>query len=646
MKRLICFILISVLIAGLTGCNKKEDKDTTTSRQSSVTETTEKTSKTTETKNEETKSTKSVLRDDEEPEEKIKKIVLIPVQDSLYPISKYTGYFDIEYEVYIAFKDYLLDSEFDKNGVAVFEKDGNFGLVNANGKIIFDAEYDSINGNGYAYLAYSSKEDKSYIIQDNKIIFEWDKGLGNLYDNRALVEYINDNKTRYGYIDEKGEIAIKSIYTEASNFKDGYAVVKNINNDYLIIDEYGNKTGLSMQHRMFDISDGMVIYTDNDTYKFGYATLDGLFFGGSKYMQAYPYNNGKAIVGTGDDYINMLFGIINKKDMYIVSPTFSFIKDIGNDLFAVNKTDNPDMLQPELIGAYYPQAIMDETGKLLTGYNYYNVSKVQDGYISVTDGTETFFLDKNMKRASEMPSVKGSGTFTWNDNYFKADLDGDIVLFNKDGKEVFRTSRDIKLNDNITVKSNKLKRAMVYLAYYPEITGIDAKIAEGINEKLRSGFTRDETGADSEYMVVTDIRFTAELMKNIISIKKYTYMNMLGAAHPNTATDYLYINYETGDFYRLSDIFKKYIEYVEAVNELVLNKMNEINKKEGNMYFTESYRGVGLNQNFKLTDEGVVFIFGRGEISSTAIGEPEILIPYKDLEEYLDMDHPMIKAYR
>jgi LAS superfamily LD-carboxypeptidase LdcB len=127
MKRLICFILISVLIAGLTGCNKKEDKDTTTSRQSSVTETTEKTSKTTETKNEETKSTKSVLRDDEEPEEKIKKIVLIPVQDSLYPISKYTGYFDIEYEVYIAFKDYLLDSEFDKNGVAVFEKDGNFG---------------------------------------------------------------------------------------------------------------------------------------------------------------------------------------------------------------------------------------------------------------------------------------------------------------------------------------------------------------------------------------------------------------------------------------------------------------------------------------------------------------------------------------
>jgi len=108
------------------------------------------------------------------------------------------------------------------NKLATVEKNGKWGYIDTTGRVVINIQYDYVNNFSYG-LAAVGKDDKYGYIDENgnyKIapIFDYGRDF-NFY---ITAVKLND---KWGYIDTSGKIVTPIIYGYANEFKEGFGVV-------------------------------------------------------------------------------------------------------------------------------------------------------------------------------------------------------------------------------------------------------------------------------------------------------------------------------------------------------------------------------------------------------------------------------------
>ncbi|MEG0857864.1 MAG: RsiV family protein [Terrisporobacter sp.] len=82
-------------------------------------------------------------------------------------------------------------------------------------------------------------------------------------------------------------------------------------------------------------------------------------------------------------------------------------------------------------------------------------------------------------------------------------------------------------------------------------------------------------------------------------------------------------------------MFKEGVDYKKIINSYIYDDI-DANK---DLYFTDKngFKGIDENQTFYLNKNGIVIYFSLYEIAPYYVGIPKFIIPYEDLEPYLNI---------
>ncbi len=130
--------------------------------------------------------------------------------------------------------------------IAAVKKGNQWGFINKKGTLVIDYRSD---------LVLSENIDK----MGNKFLYPTFK------DNRCLIKKLTNDTYLFGYIDENGKTIIEPNYLNATNFKDGFAIVVLTSKDIIGYNEILKKNIIStnIEEFVIDPSGELVKYLEN-----------------------------------------------------------------------------------------------------------------------------------------------------------------------------------------------------------------------------------------------------------------------------------------------------------------------------------------------------------------------------------------------
>ena len=136
------------------------------------------------------------------------------------------------------------------------------------------------------------------------------------------------------------------------------------------------------------------------------------------------------------------------------------------------------------------------------------------------------------------------------------------------------------------------------------------------------------------YTAKVDVEvLTDSLLSLSINDEYYT-----GGAHGGSGVYFINIDPRTGEEFTLDDLFKP--GYDDALTNLGNKIFRQTRQLSDTSSLSENYfefpeDKFQLNKNYGFTEEGVVFFYNSYEIAPYAAGPTQVLIPYKDLKEWI-----------
>jgi hypothetical protein len=481
-----------------------------------------------------------------------------------------------------------------------------YGFIDQKGTFIIQPGYSSVTDFSDGYAVITGSKDYKVIDKHGIIMYER-KNYVSSYSNGGAV--FSEDYSKYGYLDTNGKVMLKPVYYRADNFrKDNTAFVLLSNRTYALINKKGTIIGKYQLDKKYDdvikFKDGYIIYKDDQTNK---------------------------------------EGVINYKGEEIYKPEYNSITYLGDDLFAIN---DPALSETSVLD---PSALYDNKGNQLTDYILYDLSSFHDGYTSATNSQYTYLIDTTGKEAADLPKAEGRGTMTLMGNVIKAEIDDDLIYMTKDGTVIWQNDRTHYLSSDstdITVKELKFKPNKFAYVYYPYIEGIPDSIQASVNGKLYKLFTENRADLkESGGLSVTDT-FDAELIKNLLIINKKGYDYYFNTPHGVPVKATYNIDMKTGEFYDLSDLFKKKSNYEAKVNKIIGDMYEKHIKEEDLNYTPPSFKGIKENQFFKITKDALVIYFSPYELAGYARDYPEFKIPFDQLKDVIDYDGSLWNSFR
>ncbi len=125
------------------------------------------------------------------------------------------------------------------------------------------------------------------------------------------------------------------------------------------------------------------------------------------------------------------------------------------------------------------------------------------------------------------------------------------------------------------------------------------------------------------------------LSDSIFSLSKEEYYYM-GGAHPNSTTNFINFDLQSGNAIELTDIIEPgYQEQLNKIAEDIFRKKQGLEPGEtlsdaGYWFEDDKFK---LNDNFLIEEIGLLFVFNPYEVAAYAVGEIEVFIPIEKLEE-------------
>lgn len=363
-----------------------------------------------------------------------------------------------------------------EKSVLIYEKDGKYGLIDFEGKVISKANYEEIQGLTYKEGELLVKKDDRYGVINIKgaeiIKPEYNSIIAdNFYDEESkykLAGYIvgkNINSNyNYGYIRYDGKVLLKPEYTALSRIidikdtEDIYLIVQNktkvgliknkdtiINFDYKEL-EYNKdnniltarknaKSGilnlqgqeiLPIEYDELSIN-GIYVYTKNEDEEKCF-DITGKEIEGKKYKSMTKINNGEFYLIIDE---NSLYGLLNKENETLIESKYSYLEYLFEDYFiAYNK---------EL-------GIINSKGENVTEFKYDVLSKIENSNVVQAKDISKNTVELYSKEMKSLGIFKNA-VITKRDNYIEVNYEKNTKYFNLDGKELLNT--EIYYNNNL-----------------------------------------------------------------------------------------------------------------------------------------------------------------------------------------------------
>ncbi|WP_025692043.1 WG repeat-containing protein [Paenibacillus zanthoxyli] len=517
--------------------------------------------------------------------------------------------------------------EFQENGLAVIQTEGHSGLINTAGKEVVKP----------VYVFIGSFEEGRAVASDSRGYFLIDeKGkpltgrrydyLNSLQEGRALFSKQTEGKYKYGYLDRDAREAIPAGYEDASDFKDGKALVKVQAGEFALIGKKGEV--LHTYHYPFvgNPGDGLLAYQAEENGKYGYIDEEGKPVIKPQFTSALSFSEGRAVVNIAENYKNA-YGLIDKNGTFVIQPSYEYIQQLGENRVALGTPLKP--AEPFRGSSY---TIADAvTGQILGTHPLRGVNNYSEGLASVYDEHETYFIDRSGNRAAQPPVVPGSGTLSFSGRLIRADVDQRTSYYDRNGKQVWKENTLIPLRPPYGVEERKFKPDINYLVYYPYVLGFsDPRVSARVNDRLKELSLVNEVIPEDQ----RDYSYTGDFSvsffrKNLLQLELEGYRFPYGAAHGMPTRIFTPIDLRSGKFYELKDLFKPAINYTDRLSEIVARQIEQ--DPQYSYVFPGAFKGIAQGQPFYVDGEALYLYFAPYEIAPYAAGFPTFRIPFAEI---------------
>lgn len=362
-----------------------------------------------------------------------------------------------------------------------FFKDGKYGLINIDGKIIAKNEYDSIENLQLCEGTFLVKQNSKYGIINKKgtivIKPEYDNIASDEYytetDGYKKAGYIVSNKTedgyRYGYVTLKGKKYLDAEFNSIDR------VSQNTKNSeiYLVVSQNGKYGLYKNKKKIIETEYQSMKYDDNSELiilqkgsKYGMASLDGkivinventnieskgIYIYASKENEnkvfdksgntvninfnksIYETENENYRISTLDNNDKTYYGITDKNGNNLVSEKYKYIEYIFVNYFIAENDE----------GKY---GIITSNGKEAIEFKYSLLQKIKGKKILQAINSETKATDFYNSSLKIILSAKDAQIDN-KEGYIKVTSNGNIYYFDEDGNKLDENSEIITKKD-------------------------------------------------------------------------------------------------------------------------------------------------------------------------------------------------------
>ena len=352
----------------------------------------------------------------------------------------------------------------------VLEVNDKYGVINKNGEVVIEPQYDSIkipNPTKDTFICLSDANQDKWIAVDSNNNQKWTnyrsidaisiRAITSLVPfEKSVLKYKENN--HYGIMDFEGKKITDAIYEEIENvdYKEGYLKVKKegkfgvitIKGNELIKPEYDeiSSDGYYDEENKYKEAGFILRIKTDDGYKYGYAKT-----------------NGKIMLDTVYNELARITEIENNKDMYFLTSLngkYGLIKNsktiIENDFRSVNydRTNNILIVQKDNIyGAY------NLDGKNIIPIDYDTII-VGGEYINAYKGNDVIIFDKEGDKVETSNSSKEKVS----DEYsIIIDKDNNYNIENKDGKVLLKDKYSYieYFKDDLFIATSETKTGLI-----------------------------------------------------------------------------------------------------------------------------------------------------------------------------------------
>ena len=505
-------------------------------------------------------------------------------------------------------------------------------LDRTSGKVILAPKNLSVADFSEGLATVRVTDDKYQVIDEQgQVVFTTKDELIDSYSN-GVVKFKKNGEPCYGYLDQKGKVVIEPVYQEAGDFTDGKALVTITEGEQALIDLNGKVLKKYSFARVGGLTEGLIKYVDQDTQKWGFASLDGDEIITPAFVYADNFIDGKAIVWV--DYTD--FGLIDREGKDVLKPKYTNIEVLGEGKYAVSRGDMFSYF-------FIPKAIYNQEGKQLTDFLYYDLGQFQNGYISVCDGKETYFLDQYGQAVKDLPRVAELGRLEMDGDLIKAQFGKHIRYYAKDGTLLWSPKAAYQLGD-LQIKEEKYQPSWSTLCYYPQIEGLENVVLQStLNMRIKEGVKKNNVAEEPDekgsFPVAINEDFTLNRYGDLLVIKYDAYIYPVGAAHGTGRIRCDHFNVQDGTYYQLSDLFQKDTPYRERITAIINQQILERNEADDASPGLEPYVGFTEEPIYELTQEELKVYLLYFEVGApAAAGVVDFAIPYRELADIIDTE--------
>lgn len=184
-----------------------------------------------------------------------------------------------------------------------------------------------------------------------------------------------------------------------------------------------------------------------------------------------------------------------------------------------------------------------------------------------------------------------------------------------------------------------------FYSSYPKLSGMgNVNKQSEINKFFKSEAkkavkrARDTAKELAKYTETRNIKVTGiydfKVRRNIGSIVSLLFSDYLysGGSRGMTITSAVTINTSSGEVYKLKNIFKNNVDYIEILSKII---SEQIEARGLSDYLLTEFRSISSQQTFYLTKHSLVIVFNEYEYFPYSLGVMEFRIPLRFLSDLL-----------
>lgn len=184
---------------------------------------------------------------------------------------------------------------------------------------------------------------------------------------------------KWGYVNLKGEYVINPQFANADYFRDGLALVENVDEQFGYIDKSGAFKIAAQYKRATPFSDGLAFVVSEGGYPTCIDKSGNVKFTLEQAEGVFPFSEGLALFCIVDAEMNYKYGFIDKSGKEVVKPQFDVANSFREGLALIKQGDQ--------------WGFIDKTGKMVINPQFEEALPFNEGIAPVCNGKQWGFID-------------------------------------------------------------------------------------------------------------------------------------------------------------------------------------------------------------------------------------------------------------